>query len=142
MCIRDSGYAIDATKLEEAHATLEQHISAHADVLENLAVAIAIYGADTKLKFYNAAYARLWEVDPAWLDGEPTLDEELEYLRERRRLPEFVDFRAFKSDQMRLFTSLITPMEDLVHLPDGKTLRKRISPHPFGGLLFLSLIHI
>ena len=23
-----------------------------------------------------------------------------------------------------------------VHLPDGRTLRKRVSPHPFGGLLF------
>ncbi|MFQ5971481.1 MAG: ATP-binding protein [Alphaproteobacteria bacterium] len=129
------GYARDETMVEELQADLSRHITAHADVLENLAVAIAIYGADTKLKFYNTAYARLWDIEPSWLDGEPTLDEELEYLRERRRLPEFVDFRAFKSDQMRLFTSLIAPMEDLVHLPDGKTLRKRISPHPFGGLL-------
>ena len=49
---------------------------------------------------------------------------------------EEVDFRAFKADQIKLFTSLIAPTETLVHLPDGKTLFKRISPHPFGGLMF------
>ena len=61
----------------------------------------------------------------------------------RRRLPEYVDFRALKAEQLRLFTSLLDPHEDLIHLPDGKTLRKRVAPHPLhlhsagvGGLLF------
>ncbi len=130
------GYALDHTKLEAAQSELKQHIAAHADVLENVAVAIAIYGPDERLKFHNAAYARLWDMDADWLNRQPTLDEELEYLRERRRLPEYVDFRAFKAEQQRLFTSLIDPHEDLIHLPDGKTLRKRVAPHPFGGLLF------
>ena len=101
-----------------------------------MAAAIAIYGPDTRLKFYNAAYARLWDADTSWLDTEPTLGEELETLRERRMVTEEVDFRAFKAEQIKLFTSLITPTESLVHLPDGKTLFKRISPHPFGGLMF------
>ena len=130
------GFALDFSQLEDAQSDLSRHIAAHADVLENLAVAIAIYNAATRLTFYNTAYARLWESDARWLDREPTLDEELEHLRERRRLPEYVDFRAFKADQQRLFTSLMSPIEDLVHLPDGRTLRKRVAPHPFGGLLF------
>jgi len=130
------GYALDATRREAAETELAQHITAHADVLENVAVAIAIYGSDTRLKFHNTAYARLWDMDSDWLAGEPTLDEELEHLRERRRLPEYVDFRAFKTEQQSLFTSLIQAHEDLIHLPDGKTLRKRVAPHPFGGLLF------
>ncbi len=130
------GFALDYSQLEDAQTDLSRHIAAHADVLENLAVAIAIYNAATRLTFYNTAYAHLWESDTKWLDSEPTLDEELEYLREQRRLPEYVDFRAFKADQQRLFTSLMAPVEDLVHLPDGRTLRKRVSPHPFGGLLF------
>ena len=37
---------------------------------------------------------------------------------------------------MKLFTSLIEPIEDLMHLPDGRTLRQREVPRPFGGLLF------
>ncbi|MFT5181161.1 MAG: signal transduction histidine kinase [Alphaproteobacteria bacterium] len=130
------GYATDFTQLENIQAELASHITAHSDVLENVAAAIAIYGPDTRLKFYNAAYARLWDADTNWLHTEPTLGEELETLRERRMVTEEVDFRAFKVEQIKLFTSLITPTETLVHLPDGKTLFKRISPHPFGGLMF------
>ncbi len=130
------GYAIDRTDLEDAQAQMSRHIAAHADVLENVTVAIAIYDRDTRLEFYNTALARLWDVDTKWLDSKPSLAEFLEHLREKRRLPEFVDFRAFKEDQLKLFTSLIEPNEDLMHLPDGRTLRVREVPHPFGGLLF------
>jgi signal transduction histidine kinase len=130
------GYAIDFTQLEEVQEELSSHVAAQSDVLENLAVAVAIYGSDTRLKFYNSAYARLWDADSAWLDSEPTLGDELETLRDRRLVSEEVDFRAYKQEQLALFTSLIAPTETLVHLPDGKTLFKRISPHPLGGLIF------
>src|SRR5207253_8898346 len=46
-------------------------------------------------------------------------------------------FRAYKSDQLRLFTSVIRPQQELLHLPDGRTLLLSISPHPFGGLTFV-----
>lgn len=130
------GYATDSTEVETLGQELASHIAANSDVLENVAVAIAIYDPDTRLMFHNAAYARLWEADRAWLRTEPTLVEELETLRERRMVTEEVDFRAFKAEQIKLFTSLIEPTEELIHLPDGKTLFKRISPHPFGGLMF------
>ena len=130
------GYALDFTHLEEVQEELSSHVAAQSDVLENLAVAVAIYGSDTRLKFYNSAYARLWDADPVWLDTEPTLGDELEKLRERRLVTEQVDFRAHKQEQIALFTSLIAPTETLVHLPDGKTLFKRVSPHPLGGLMF------
>ena len=35
---------------------------------------------------------------------------------------------------MGRFTTLIEPFEDLMHLPDGSTLRRVIYPHPLGGL--------
>jgi signal transduction histidine kinase len=130
------GYALDFTQLEDVQQELASHVAAQSDVLENLAVAVAIYGSDTRLKFYNSAYARLWDADTQWLDTEPTLGDELEKLRERRLVTEEVDFRAHKQEQNSLFTSLIAPTETLVHLPDGKTLFKRVSPHPLGGLMF------
>ena len=43
---------------------------------------------------------RLWGIEDDWLAGEPSLDELLERLRERRRIPEFADFRAFKRQQL------------------------------------------
>ena len=57
-------------------------------------------------------------------------------MRERRMLPETVDFCAFKEGRLRLFTNLIEPLEELMHLPDGTTLRMVVSAHPHGGLLY------
>ena len=131
------GYALDCTGLEETQQELARHIAAHGEVLERLGSAVAIYGADTRLKFFNRAYVQLWGLDEQWLGGEPTLGEVLEALRERRRLPEFADFQAFKQDQLKLFTSMIEPMEELVYRPDDTTIRQVLSPHPFGGLIFI-----
>ena len=36
-----------------------------------------------------------------------------------------------------MFTSLIEPQQELMHLPDGRTLSLSVSPHPFGGLIFV-----
>ena len=131
------GYARDFTDLENIQAELARHIAAHAEVLENVAVAVAIYGPDTRLTFFNTAFSTLWRLEEDWLLTEPTLDEILERLRERRRIPEHADFRAFKRQQAGMFTSLISPQEELLHLPDDRTLRLVISPHPFGGLTFV-----
>ena len=131
------GFAQDFTDIENIQAELARHIAAHADVLENVVVAIAIYGPDTRLTFFNTSFASLWRLEADWLATEPTLDEVLERLRERRRIPEYADFRAFKRQQLGMFTSLIEPQEELLHLPDDRTLRLVVSPHPFGGLTFV-----
>ncbi len=131
------GFAVDRTDLESAESELVRHVNAHGQVLENIHAAVAIYGADKRLSFFNSAFARLWSVEEDWLAGHPSLDEVLERLRERRRIPEFADFRLFKRQQLGLFTSLIEPQHELMHLPDGRTLSVSTSPHPLGGLLFV-----
>ncbi len=131
------GYAVDLTPQELAEAELRRHVDAHAEVLEQLKTATAIYGPDKRLTFFNQAFVLLWGLDERWLDTQPAMGEVLEDLRERRRLPEYADFPAFKKSQMDLFTSLIEASDDTLHLPDGTTLRQVITPHPFGGLLFM-----
>lgn len=130
------GIALDMTEREETQAELQRLLKAHGEVLENLTTAIAIYGSDTRLKFFNTAFAKLWKLDEAWLRTEPDFGAVLELLRERRRLPEYADFRAFKQQRLRLFTTLLEPLEELTYIPDGTTLRSRITPHPLGGLFF------
>ena len=129
-------YAVDQTALEALQADLAHQIAATGEVLETLRTAIAIYGPDRRLHFANAAFAELWKLDRAFLDNEPTIQEVLEALRERRRLPEYADFPAFKRTQVGLFQSLTDRFEELVHLPDETTLRMIVTPHPFGGLMF------
>ncbi|MEQ8966967.1 MAG: PAS-domain containing protein, partial [Azospirillaceae bacterium] len=131
------GWALDETELEEAVAERDRHIAAHAEVLEQLQTAIAIFGPDKRLAFFNQAYVQLWHFDETWLETGPGYDEMLEDLRARRRLPEYADFPAFKKAQLDLFTRLIEAEQDLFHLPDGTTLRSIVTPHPFGGLLFM-----
>ena len=131
------GFAVDRTDLESAEGELVRHVNAHGQVLENIHAAVAMYGADKRLSFFNSAFARLWSIEEDWLAGHPSLDEVLERLRERRRIPEFADFRLFKRQQLGLFTSLIEPQHELMHLPDDRTLSVSMSPHPLGGLLFV-----
>ncbi|HXP03686.1 MAG TPA: ATP-binding protein [Stellaceae bacterium] len=131
------GFAIDRTDLEDAEAELSRHINAHGEVLESIHAAVAIYGADKRLKFFNTAFTGLWGIETDWLASGPSLDELLERLRERRRIPELADFRSFKRQQMAMFTSLIEPQQELLHLPDDRTLSLSVSPHPLGGLIFV-----
>jgi signal transduction histidine kinase len=131
------GFARDFTDLETMQSELARHVAAHGEVLENVAVAVAIFNAEARLSFFNSAFAQLWRLEEDWLAAEPSLDEMLERLRERRRLPEYADFRAFKRQQLAMFTSLLEPQEELLHLPDERTLRLVVSPHPFGGLTFV-----
>ncbi len=129
------GFALDYTDVEVAEGELARHMASHREVLEQLSTAIAMFGPDTRLKFHNTAFARLWGLDEAWLSTEPTNSEVLDALRDRRQIPEHADFLAFKRERLGLFTSLIEPLEELLHLPDGRTLRMVITPHPMGGLL-------
>lgn len=131
------GYATHISELEEAQEEIERHASALRDLLESSTSAMAIYGRDMKLKFHNAAFVQVWKMEESWLATEPTYGDVLEAMREKRRLPEQANFKAFKQAQTKLFTTLIEPSEEFFYLPDGKTLRVIAIPHALGGILFV-----
>ncbi|MCB1532683.1 MAG: PAS-domain containing protein [Alphaproteobacteria bacterium] len=129
------GIAYNVTREEELETTLKRYQSSNKELLEQLRSAIAIYDADTKLEFYNAAFAQLWGLEDKWLNKQPTLSDIMEKLRETRRLPEQADFRRFKQTWLDMFTALIEPYEDMLYLPDGSALRMLVVPHSMGGLM-------
>ena len=130
-----AGIAYDVTRQEELETRLRRETASHGDVLERLGTAIAVFAADRRLAFHNTAYTQLWDLDPAWLREGPAYGDILEALRDKRSLPEVADFPAYKEKELDQFHSLIDPLEDLLHLPDGGTLRRVVAPHPMGGLL-------
>lgn len=130
------GYAVDISALEKVKAEIKLHLSAQTDLLETSASAMAVFGADQRLKAFNMAFVALWKLEEGWLETNPTYGEILEALREHRRLPEQVNFAAFKKAQLKMFTDLIKPQEEFYYLPDGTALRVIVIPHSVGGLLF------
>ncbi len=130
-----AGFGFDVTSLESTQFELARHVQAHAEVLESLGTGIIILGPDTRLKFFNDGYRRLFGLEAEALRGEPTLDELMEILRERRSLPEQSDFPAYKREVKRQLMSTISAAESLLHLPDGRTARQLVAPHPFGGVV-------
>lgn len=131
-----AGFAIDYSEIDKLKEDLARHVSAQDDLLESSASAMAIYGADMRLKSFNNAFVALWKFDEVWLDLQPTYGEILEVLHEKRRLPEQANFQLFKQQQIKLFTGLLETREEFFYLPDGKALRVIAIPHALGGILF------
>lgn len=136
----DTGYvgmALDVTSKDAAEQELERHIAAHSETLDKVATGVAIFGPDQKLQYYNQAYTNLWKLDPAWLDSRPSDGEVLDRLREKRMLPEQVDFKGWKKQRLDIYKKITQQPDEIWHLPDSRHLRVACQPHPMGGLLFL-----
>jgi signal transduction histidine kinase len=131
-----ASFAIDITLLEETQKELTRHIRAHASTLDKLQTAIAIFGPDQRLRFFNAAYADLWGLETQWLETRPADGEILDRLRELRRLPEQENYKDWRNRQLAGYNTLET-RETWWHLPSGQTLRVIAEQHPFGGVTYL-----
>jgi signal transduction histidine kinase len=129
--------ALDVTEAEEMREALKRHVEAHDETLNHLADAVAIFSPDKKLAFHNTAFAELWGLEPAWLADRPTHGEVLDRLRQRRRLPETIDYSRWKAEELRHYEALGAAPDEMWTLPDGRTLRVVRQPHPHGGLLIL-----
>lgn len=129
------GYARDITREEDLKTELDRYLAANRTLLEQLRSAIALFGPEQHIEFFNSAFTQLWGLEEQWLNGKPKLGDILEKLRDNRRLPEQADFRKYKQGWLDMFTRLIEAHEDMLYLPDGSALRMLIVPHPMGGLM-------
>jgi len=129
------GFARDMTREEELQTALERYLAANKSLMEQLRSAIALFGPEQHIEFFNSAFTQLWGLEDQWLNSRPKLSDILEKLRENRRLPEQADFRKYKQGWLDMFTRLIEPHEDMMYLPDGSALRLLVVPHPMGGLM-------
>jgi hypothetical protein len=130
-------FAIDMTDAEETRDTLRRHVEAHDETLNHLADAVAIFGPSKRLAFHNTAFQQLFDIDPVWLDERPTHAELLDRLRQKRQLPEVVDYAGWKSAELEFYGAAEAAPDDSWSLPDGRTLRVVRQPHPLGGILLL-----
>jgi signal transduction histidine kinase len=131
------GIAVDVTGEEEALSELARVLEAQSETLNRLRSPVAIFGPAQTLRFYNSAFARLSHLSEDVLSSQLRHSEILDAMREKRRLPEQVDFQQWKKNILKHYTTLLEPFEEMWHLPDGTAHRVVTQPHPFGGLLIL-----
>ncbi len=134
--IYTAGTLIDVNELEELKRNLKLHQNAQLEILRTLGTAFAVFDQNFKLAFHNSSFAELWKLDPEWLDDAPTYSSFLDAVREKRLLPEVPDYLLFKAEEQKKFSQIIEPQKDMLHLPDGTTLRRLRAPYPMGGLIF------
>jgi signal transduction histidine kinase len=132
-----AAFALDRQEIEDMRADYEQQMQSHRRTLDQLPSAVAIFNGAQQLIYRNAAYEKLWRLDPAFLDARPSDGEILDRLRLEQRLPLEGDFRSWKA---RLLEAYRSPDEHTLnwHMPDGRTtISVKITPNPKGGVTYL-----
>ncbi|WP_343699237.1 ATP-binding protein [Caulobacter sp.] len=130
-------FCADVTEIEDVRDAFKKHVEAHDETLNHIAEAVAIFSQTRRLSYHNTAFATLWGLEPAWLAERPTHGEVLDRLRQRRRLPETIDYAGWKAAELARYEDLGPQADDLWHLPDGRTLKVVRQPHPLGGMLLI-----
>lgn len=131
-----AGAAIDVAAIATAKGELERQIAAYVRTLNHVATAVAMFDEEQRLKFFNDAFARLWLLDDAWLQSNPTAGGVLDRLRERGMLPETTNYREWKAQTLSSFTSG-NELEDWWMLPDHRIIHVRTEQQPNNGVTFL-----
>jgi len=133
-----AGMAVDASEAENLRAKLERHMRAHDETLNNMGEAVVIFGADQRMDFHNHAFAKMFDLNDIWFKERRSHDEWLDFLREKRRLPEQPDYWAWKQAELALYTDWPDEMiDELWSLPDGRELRLVRMRDPQGGISLL-----
>ncbi|MBN9542613.1 MAG: PAS-domain containing protein [Alphaproteobacteria bacterium] len=130
------GYGLDATKIEQLKNEIKQHNRALSDFISSSSNAMALFSSDMKLQMWNFSYVKMWDLDEKFMESNPTYPEVLDVLRQKRKLPDHINFADFKRSRINLFKSLTTIHNEFMYLSEGKTIRLIITPHALGGLLF------
>ena len=136
-----AGLAIDVTRQDRAQEDLKRHQEAHRKTLDQIPSAVAVFGAQQQLDYYNQAFLDLWRLDDAELRARPSHGEVLDRLRHDGLLPSHADFAAWKRGQLRLYTDESPDSttdgaapDEIWNLPSGRTLKVSTQRHGLGGV--------
>lgn len=131
-----AGLGIDKTEADLVRNEFHKTIRSHEETLDELTTAVAMFDDGEKLQFHNQAFAKLWNLDDAFLEKSPNVTMFLERLRTDGQLPEQPDWRRWKDELLEAFRATET-QEHWWHLPDNRTVRVVLNPHPRGGLTWV-----
>lgn len=129
--------AFDVTEQENSREELNRHVRAHDETLNHVADAVAIFGPDRKLNFYNKAFREMWDLEESFLLDRPSHGQLLDRLREKKKLPARTNYAEWRAEEISYYLDIDGVKEDKWSLPDSRTLSVTRQRHPMGGLLVL-----
>jgi len=131
-----AGIAADTSALEAVREEYERTVRSHADTLDQLNTAVAIFDPQEKLRFFNQAFQKLWDLEPAFLDSAPDNALLLDRLRSDGKIAEQPEWRRWKEGLLEAYRA-VDSQEHWWHLPDGRTIRVIANPQPKGGVTWV-----
>ncbi|QPC89521.1 PAS domain-containing sensor histidine kinase [Mesorhizobium sp. INR15] len=131
-----AGLASDTSAIETIRGEYERTVRSHADTLDQLNTAVAIFDADEKLRFFNQAFQKLWGLDSGFLHSAPDNALLLDRLRSEGKIAEQPEWRRWKEGLLGAYRA-VESQEHWWHLPDGKTIRVVANPQPKGGVTWV-----
>ena len=134
--VGSAALAVDRNDVEEIRATLKRTMESHANTLDQLATAVAIFDASKNLQFYNSSFQKLWNLETGFLESLPSNSAILDAMRDNKKLPSQPDWRKWREGQLEVYQAL-EPREEWWHLPDGQTLRVVVNPQAQGGVTWI-----
>ena len=111
-------FARDLTDLEQAQRDLDRRKEMEMSILERVGL-IAVLDQKLRLSFFNQAYARIWGFDEDFLNSRPHVSEMLNWLRDRRLLPEQADYATFRRQRLNKLETLLRPRKATTCQTDG-----------------------
>ena len=117
-----------------ARSKLVLENDARRDVIDQLKIGVAVFGQDRRFLMANKSFRGHCGLSADALSNTPNFEELLDRLRAEGRLPEQRDFAAWKRRMVALFENPLARKDETWHLPNGRSERWTICPHPLGGL--------
>lgn len=131
-----AGIAVDVSDTESVREQSERMARSHAHTLDQLNTAIAIFDSGRKLRFFNQAFQKLWELDIGFLESAPEHALVLDRLRSEGKLAEQPEWRRWKETLLEAYRA-VDSQEHWWHLPDGRTVRVVANPQANGGVTWI-----
>lgn len=131
-----AGIACDVSVVETMRAEHERTVRSHADTLDQLNTAVAIFDAGQKLRFFNQAFQKLWDLDQPFLASAPENALLIDRLRSEGKIAEQPEWRRWKESLLTAYRA-VESQTHWWHLPDGRTIRVVANPQPDGGVTWV-----
>lgn len=131
-------FALPADATVRAETALRNFVQTLTKTFAELPIGLAVFNRTRELVLFNPAMSDLFNLEPEFLTGRPTLLNLLDRLRETRMMPEPKNFRSWREQILRLERDACDGVySDTWTLPGGQVYRVTGRPHPDGAVAFL-----